>query len=279
MIQSKHIETLRAWCVFLCVGVPHAIALAIPDMQTCKRNIGRWFIVVVFAIAMAWVESAVVFDLRTMVDRIEPYQPNPLPIAGALGLVELVRELATMIMLLTVGLLAGSTWTKRLGYSALTFGVWDIFYYIFLKIMCGWPQSLMDWDILFLLPLPWWGPVLAPVLIALLMIAWGTMVNLGREVPASRKESYAVWGMNAAGIAIGLYVFMADAIRVAGQGESAIRDVLPTWFNWPLFLVALALMAAPVVSLAIRLLKQDAMEAFPEASLRARNVAEAAVQQ
>ena len=51
----------------------------------------RWAVVVVFATAMAWVESAVVFYLRTMIDRIDPYQPNPLPVIGSLGPVELVK--------------------------------------------------------------------------------------------------------------------------------------------------------------------------------------------
>ena len=44
---------------------------------------------------------------------------------------------------------------------------------------------------------------------------------------------------------LSLYVFMADAIRVSSQGAQAIRNVLPTTFNWVLFLIALALMAAP----------------------------------
>ena len=52
--------------------------------------------------------------------------------------------------------------------------------------------------------------------------------------------------MSAAGALLALYVFMADALRVAGGGETALRDLLPESFNWPLFLVALALMAAPV---------------------------------
>ena len=68
--------------------------------------------------AMAWVESAVVYYLRTHIDRIEPYQANPLPLIGGLGPVELVRELATLIMLFTVGLLAGRTWRARFGYIA-----------------------------------------------------------------------------------------------------------------------------------------------------------------
>src|SRR5437899_5394556 len=118
----------------------------------------RWFIVAIYAIAMAWVESAVVFYLRTMIDRIEPYQPRPLPIIGGFGRAEVIREAATMMMLLTVGMLAGRHWRSRLGFTAVAFGFWDIFYYVFLKWLCAWPHSLFDWDILCLLPLPLWGP-------------------------------------------------------------------------------------------------------------------------
>src|SRR5688572_7175088 len=94
----------------------------------------RWLTVSLFAVAMAWVESAVVFYLRTHVDRIEPYQPDPLPLIGDLGPVELVREAATLVMLFTVGWLAGASWRARVGYMTVAFGVWDIFYYVFLKI-------------------------------------------------------------------------------------------------------------------------------------------------
>ena len=126
---------------------------------------------------MAWVEAACVYYLRVLVDRVDPYQANPLPIRGVLGQVELVREAATLVMLVTLGVLAGRTWHAQLGYTAIAFGVWDIFYYVFLRMIGDWPRSLFDWDILFLLPLPWWGPVLAPVIIALLMIVGGTLAS------------------------------------------------------------------------------------------------------
>ena len=116
----------------------------------------RWWFVILYAAAMAWVESAVVFYLRSMIDRLEPYQPDPFPVIGGFAPVELPREFATLVMLFAVGALAGRTWRSRLGYAAVAFGVWDIFYYVFLKIICGWPHSLLDWDVLFLLPLPWW---------------------------------------------------------------------------------------------------------------------------
>jgi len=217
----------------------------------------RWLIVAVFAAAMAWVESAVVFYLRTMINRIEPYQPHPLPLIGGLGLAELVREAATLIMLLMVGILAGRTWRSRLGYFAIAFGVWDIFYYIFLKLLCGWPHSVLDWDILFLLPLPWWGPVLAPMSIALLMILWGTVVNStptqGTTCSAERKA----WVVNIFGVALALYVFMNDAIGVIGNGANAVRNVLPTRFNWPLFALALTLLAAPIVEKLVLLRRRN----------------------
>ena len=152
-------------------------------MRTKATRSVRWWLVVIYAAAMAWVESAVVFYLRSMMDRIEPYQPNPLPVIGGFASVELPREFATLVMLFAVGLLAGRTWRARLGYSVIAFGVWDIFYYVFLKIICGWPHSLLDWDILFLLPLPWWGPVLAPVLISLLLILWGTLASQFEREP------------------------------------------------------------------------------------------------
>lgn len=221
-------------------------------MKTKQSSLSRWWTVVIFAIAMAWVESAVVFYLRTMIHRIDPFQLDPLPVIGNLGPVELVREAATMIMLLTAGMLAGRTWRSRLGYSALAFGVWDIFYYIFLKLICGWPDSLLDWDVLFLLPLPWWGPVLAPMSIAVLMVAWGTLTQFEQTKPVPRLGIKS-WALGALGIMLSLYVFMEDAIRVADQGADAIRNVLPSEFNWPLFSVALLLMSAPLIRLCVEL--------------------------
>ena len=203
--------------------------------------------VVIFATAMAWVESAVVFYLRTMIDRIEPYQVNPLPRFGDLGPAEIVREAATLVMLFTVGWLAGRTWRTRLGYALVAFGVWDVFYYVFLKVLTGWPHSLLDWDILFLLPLPWWGPVLAPVLIAVLMMVWGTLVSQFEEPERPLKSGWKIWSANLLGVALALYVFMADALCVAGQGSTALRHLLPSAFHWPLFIVALLLMAVPVI--------------------------------
>jgi hypothetical protein len=230
---------------------------------TLSDNSKRWLVVVAYALAMAWVESAVVYYLRTHIDRITPYQPNPLPIVGGLGEVEMVRELATLIMLFTIGLLAGKTWRARFGYTLIAFGVWDIFYYVFLKLMCDWPRSLQDWDILFLVPLPWWGPVWAPVSIAALMILWGTLASQFERPPRPLLSNWRVWVLNFLGVGLALYVFMADAIRVADGGVDALRKLLPTYFNWPLFGFALVLMSAPIIRLGREVWGQRALQLQP----------------
>ena len=231
------------------------------EMQTNESK--HWFVVGAYAAAMAWVESAVVYYLRTMIHRIEPYQPNPLPIIGYLGPVELGREAATMVMLLTVGILAGKTWRSRFGYTAIAFGVWDICYYLLLKLMCGWPHSFFDWDILFLLPLPWWGPVLAPMCIAALMICWGTLATQLDRPSAAGWRPWKFWSANLVGVLLALYVFMTDTLRVAGQGVEAIRNVLPVRFNWPLFSFALLLMAVPVIENLVWLWRNKMLGASP----------------
>ena len=225
-----------------------------------------WFVVVLFAIAMAWVESAVVVYLRTLVNRLDPYQANPLPFSVGLGEIELVREAATLVMLLLVGWLAGKTWKCRIAYAAIAFGVWDIFYYVFLVPMSGWPKSIFDWDILFLLPLPWWGPVIAPASIAGLLVVGGTLFTQLRMDESHLTPRRFTWGVGLVGAALSLYVFMADAIRVSSQGAPAIRNVLPTAFNWGLFIVALALMAAPMVDLGWQAIRNRRV---PEALSRA----------
>ena len=216
------------------------------------RDGTRWWIVVVFAAGMAWVEAACVYYLRVMVDRIDPYQANPLPLHTNLGQVELIREVATLVMLGAIGLLAGRTRQSRAGYAAIAFGTWDVLYYVFLKAISGWPASLFDWDVLFLLPLPWWGPVLAPVSIALLMIVWGTLVSRPVDEAPLVPVRSAWWAAGAIGIALALYAFMAESLWSVRGGLEASRNALPASFNWPLFVLALVLMAAPVAGTAGR---------------------------
>lgn len=131
--------------------------------------------VAVFSVSMAFVEAAVVIYLRTI------YYPDgfefPLrPITDNMIGVELLREFATILMLCSIAVLAGKRLWERFAYFLFCFGVWDIFYYIWLKVLLDWPSSIFEWDILFLIPLPWIGPVIAPVSISLLMVIFGFFI-------------------------------------------------------------------------------------------------------
>jgi hypothetical protein len=233
----------------------------------------RWLLVAGYAVAMAWVEAAAVFYLRTLANRVDPYQANPLPDVAGLSWVELVREAATLIMLLAVGLLAGRDWRSRWGYASVAFGIWDIFYYLFLRIITHWPHSILDWDILFLLPLPWWGPILAPVIIAALMIAWGTLASQFDQEGRRLQLEWKPWLLGFSGMALALYVFMADSLRVAVQGREAIRHVLPKDFAWGWFGIAAVMMSAPVIHLAWKVSRRRLVSLRP--TLRANTEREA----
>jgi hypothetical protein len=158
---------------------------------------------------------------------------------------EVWREAATVIMLATVGWLAGRRGAERLAHSLFAIALWDIAYYIWLKAPIGWPQTLLDWDILFLIPIRWWGPVAAPVLIALPICADGTLallrISRGRGLPFTPARVAAV----ALGALPGLYVFTSDSLWALLQGQAQWTTLRPSSFQWPLFLVGLALMALP----------------------------------
>lgn len=204
-----------------------------------------------YAVAMAWVEAAVVYYLRIIAQQPDPYLPHTMPYPMPLVRTEMGREAATLLMLLAVGWLAGRSWRSRLGYLLVAFGLWDIFYYIFLAAITGWPRSLGDWDILFLLPLPWWGPVWSPVAIALLMVAGGLLMTRYDEAAQPVWPRAWAWTATGTGMALALYVFMADALAQVDRGYDALLRMRPVTFHWAVFLVALLLMAAPLLDVAL----------------------------
>ena len=101
---------------------------------------------------------------------LEPQTAIKIITNSAILNVERIREAATLVMLTSVALLAGKKIKEQIAYFFLAFGVWDIFYYVFLRLTIGWPQNFTDLDTFFLLPTPWVGPVIVPILISLLLI-------------------------------------------------------------------------------------------------------------
>ena len=132
-------------------------------------------VVSIFSIAMGLLESAVVIYMREILYPegfgfpLSPVQPDMM-------LTELLREGATIIMLLGIGFLAGRNASERFAWFLYSFAIWDIFYYIFLWLLIGWPESLMTYDVLFLLPTTWIGPVIAPVIVSLTMISLALLI-------------------------------------------------------------------------------------------------------
>jgi hypothetical protein len=195
-----------------------------------------------FGISFGYLEAAVVAYLRAIYDpirqRLHPdrgvdelfplISPRELADAGPENprrlLIEIGREAATIAMLAAFGLAAGRNFNQRMAAFAVAFGLWDIFFYVFLKLMIHWPQSLFTWDILFLIPLPWVGPVIAPVIVALTLVVCGLIsLRLG-GMPARPRE----WMAMIAGGLIVILSFVWDFRNTMAGG-------LPNPFNWSLF--------------------------------------------
>ena len=193
------------------------------------------FIVTSFTIAMAYLESAIVIYLR------ELYYPNgftfPLKlIPDKILLIELGREFATIIMLLTVAIIAGRVFAERVCYFLFSFGVWDIFYYIWLKVFINWPDSLFTDDLLFLIPVPWISPVLAPVLVSIVFIAFSVSTLKKIEFGLNIKFDKINFVLILLGVALILISFVWNF-------EKRLNSVSPVEFMWILFICGLVLMS------------------------------------
>lgn len=212
-------------------------------MQTDRRII---LYLLMYAIAMAQVEASIVVHLRSLYYPQDPLHIFPLHLFSHRDLaIELVRELATVLMILAVSFLATKGFLRRFAAFVFVFGCWDIFYYVFLKIMLDWPQSWWEWDVLFLIPWPWFAPWLTALAIAVLFVVWGAVVLL-RHNDASWKQLRASHARPISffllGVALGLFSFLLPALPLLSGGEQAFLGYTPTVFAWYSYLSGLALM-------------------------------------
>ena len=145
---------------------------------------------------------------------------------------ERLREAATLTLLWSAGMAMGRTGTARFAVFLVAFGLWDIFFYAGLRLLINWPDSLMTPDLLFLLPVPWWGPVLAPLLAASVMVAGGSLY-LWRPF---RVRAWH-WAGILAGSAVMIAAFCWDA-QLLLDGE------VPRVFVWPIYLAGLGMTLA-----------------------------------
>ena len=231
-----------------------------------KESKNKLWIISIFAIAMGFLEAAVVIYLRQL------FYPNgfDFPLRGfldpsILGL-EWIREFATLVMLVTIALLAGKKFYERFAYFLYAFAIWDIFYYVFLKLELNWPASWLTWDLLFLIPWPWIGPVLAPILWTILFIATALLIITREDKSIKVKFNIGEWGLFIAGILITLFTWLYDyGILIISQGSvlannqqftSIITNYTPQDYNWPLFILGFAISSIAVLSVYLRTKKK-----------------------
>ena len=223
----------------------------------------------IFAIAFGYVESAVVVYLRKL------YYPNgfefPLvAIPDLMAFTELGREAGTMMMLVTIGLMMGRSGLEKFAYFLYCFAVWDIFYYIWLKVILGWPASLMTWDILFLIPVPWVGPVIVPLIASLTMVLLTFLIiHIKAHWTWARVKSWEWVGLIGGSLIFILacaWDYCRFVVENYGWGQlwtldkeavfAMTKHYTPEYFNWPLFFLAEAIILLVIGTFAWRYLKR-----------------------
>lgn len=213
------------------------------DIANAPRlGFGRTAVAVIgYAVAMAYLEAAVVVYLQTALNAKVGAVFPLLPADETTGLIaiEAGREAATIAMIAAVGVLAGRTWLERLAWGAVVFGVWDIGYYAWLYVFSGWPPTLGTPDILFLLPVPWVGPVWSPMAVSAALVGVG--LAAASAIRRGRVISIARWHL-AAGLGGGLLVILSYTLD-AGR---LIEGGMPGPYPWPVFAAGMlvALVAA-----------------------------------
>ena len=197
-----------------------------------KTTLKRFCIVVVFGIAFAYIEAAVVVYLRTI------FHPDgftfPLttfgmgPLWKRLLLTEIGREAATIFLIFTASALIGRNIRQMCAYFMAIFAVWDIFYYVWLKVLLDWPASIWDWDILFLIPLVWACPVLYPVLVSITLLVFAAVILYRDSCARPLRVTPVDW-----------FVFsLAGRIVVVSfciPGPHVTEPDYESYFYWPLF--------------------------------------------
>lgn len=236
-------------------------------MERPNINIYKKFIIVgIFSTAMGFLEAIVVVYLRKI------YYPEgfyfPLKIlTPEMVSVEWLREIATIVMLSAIGILSGRNRTEKILYFLYAFGIWDIIYYVGLKLLLNWPESLLTWDILFLIPVAWVGPVLAPVICSLTMIFMAVSIISLNEKGYEIKFNFINWILIIIGALLIFISFIWDYSKMIIENnflgdffnllnnEQFIKissNYTPTRFNWLVFIIGEVIILFTTINLIVK---------------------------
>jgi hypothetical protein len=214
-----------------------------------KITLKRIIVLTIFSIAMGLLETAVVVYLRELFYSGGFSFPLNTIDNQTIALTEILREAATIIMLIGIGYMFGRDFITRFAGFLYSFAIWDIFYYIFLKLLLNWPESLFTWDVLFLIPVTWVGPVLAPVIVSLTMILYALFFIYKCNKSDNFKLNTKDWILILASASIILISFTLDNITYLvningidnifnisqNQLFAAMENYIPQKFNWWIF--------------------------------------------
>ena len=236
-----------------------------------KESNFRIVYLTVFGIAMGFLEAAVVMYLR------ELYYPEgfsfPIkPMALEKLSIEYLREISTIVMLFSLSRVAGKNFTERLSFFLYSFGIWDIFYYMWLKVLLNWPSSLFTWDILFLIPVIWVGPVLAPIICSITLIATAGCILYIHKKGYSVKIGFPEGFFFIAGAVFIFITFIWDfsymilkgkfisrflTLAINPESLDIVSHYIPANYNWCLFALGEALMLLSLLLLCQRVKKHQ----------------------
>ncbi len=194
-----------------------------------------------FAIAFAYVEAMVVVYSR-IAFYPEGFHFPLVEIPMRVYIMELGREAMTLAMLAAVGFMVKGRFWQKFGAFVYAWGLWDIFYYVWLYVFLKWPSSLGEWDILFLIPVPWIGPVWSPVSVAVLMIVFGVASWVLEDRFKPDTADILVWVVGS----LVCFVSFVWLYRVA------IDKTVPQNFPWYLTAVGDLLITAGIVRVVVR---------------------------
>jgi hypothetical protein len=210
---------------------------SLPGTLSAARPHPAWkrlFGISLFGCAMGLLEAICVVYLRRL---IVPAGSDPSHAAPPLESlhIEHIREACTVVMLLSVAWMTASNWRSRTAHFVFMFGVWDIIYYVGLKWFAYWPASWIEWDCLFLIPEPWYGPVLAPVLISAYLMLASCLLLVRENSRTGARVSLAGFALQLPGFLVWYWSFVRDSDRIAAHGYAGVS------YSWSLFACGLIL--------------------------------------
>jgi len=214
-------------------GLPHHDVVDGLKPTLLMATFKRFCVVLVFSIAFGYIEAAVVVYLRAIFHSDGFTFPLAFaidPFSTRMFLAEIGREAATIVLIYTGAWLIGRNLQQRFAFFLTIFAVWDIFYYVWLKVLLDWPASVMDWDILFLIPTTWASPVLAPLLISLTLLLFAIIILYRDSYARPLKATLMDW----------LFFVLAAFIVVVSFCIAGMHSTEPdysSYFYWPLFAV------------------------------------------